>query len=227
MNGPTKYFYDFGPFRFDPEQRLLLRDGRPVPLAPKVVESLSLLVENACRLVEKEELVKRVWPDAFVEDGNLNKNIFLLRKVLGQREGGGEYIETVPKRGYWFVAAVSQAVDQKTNSQPGTPPGPLTNKGTSPQSPRDGLRHTLLVHPARLLGGLALAAVAITVGAWLVRDHGSVSSALVPEQLTSELLLVRLLQLNATDRSGRDASPQPMVDAIPKLKQPDKHKRTR
>src|SRR5215471_17685253 len=98
MNGPTKYFYDFGPFRFDPEQRLLLRDGRPVPLAPKVVESLSLLVENAGRLVEKEELVKRVWPDAFVEDGNLNKNIFLLRKVLGQREGGGEYIETVPKR---------------------------------------------------------------------------------------------------------------------------------
>ena len=67
-----------------------------------------MLVENAGHLVDKDDLMKRVWPDAFVEEGNLNKNIFVLRKVLGEWDGGREYIETVPKRGYRFVAPVSE-----------------------------------------------------------------------------------------------------------------------
>jgi len=108
MSGQTKHFYAFGPFRLDSEKRILVRDGVPVPLGPKVAETLLVLVESAGHLVDKDELMQRVWPDAFVEEGNLNKNIFVLRKLLGEWEGGREYIETVPKRGYRFVAPVQE-----------------------------------------------------------------------------------------------------------------------
>jgi serine/threonine protein kinase/WD40 repeat protein len=109
-----KHFYAFGPFRFDPEKRVLVRDGTPVPLAPKASEMLLVLIEHAGRLVEKDALINRVWPDAFVEEGNLNKNIFFLRKALGEWDGGREYIETVPKRGYRFVAPVSDVTHAET-----------------------------------------------------------------------------------------------------------------
>ncbi|MFL6230477.1 MAG: winged helix-turn-helix domain-containing protein, partial [Pyrinomonadaceae bacterium] len=89
---------EFGPFRLDAEQRVLFREGQPVPLAPKVVETLLALVERGGLLVTKNELMERLWPDAFVEESNLTQNIFLLRKALR----GAEYIETVPRRGYRF-----------------------------------------------------------------------------------------------------------------------------
>ncbi len=108
MSAQTQHFYAFGPFRLDSENCVLVRDGTPVPLAPKAAETLLLLVESAGRLVDKDDLIRRVWPDAFVEEGNLNKNIFVLRKVLGEWDGGREYIETVPKRGYRFVAPVNE-----------------------------------------------------------------------------------------------------------------------
>jgi eukaryotic-like serine/threonine-protein kinase len=123
MNGQPKHLYTFGPFRFDSEERLLVREGIPVPLAPKVVETLILLIRNAGHVVDKDDLMKRVWPDAFVEEGNLNKNIFILRKVLGQWNGGREYIETVPKRGFRFVATVNQVVEEEASSRPHTPAG--------------------------------------------------------------------------------------------------------
>ena len=78
------HLYSFGPFRFDSEERVLVRDGAPVPLAPKATEILLVLVEHAGHLVDKDALISRVWPDAFVEEGNLNKNIFFLRKTLGE-----------------------------------------------------------------------------------------------------------------------------------------------
>jgi len=103
MNGKTNHFYEFGPFRFHLEEHALVRNGEPVPLPPRVTETLSLLLQNAGHLVEKDTLIKEVWKDAIVEEGNLNKNIFILRKALGQWDGEREYIETVPKRGYRFV----------------------------------------------------------------------------------------------------------------------------
>ena len=117
MTVQTKHFYAFGPFRLDSEKRVLVRDGTPVPLAPKAAEALLVLVQNAGHLVDKDDLMKRVWPDAFVEEGNLNKNIFFLRKVLGEWDGGREYIETVPKRGYRFVAPVSEVTHAEGDSQ--------------------------------------------------------------------------------------------------------------
>src|SRR5215467_8810843 len=117
MGPETKRFYEFGPFRLDAEERLLARAGQPVPLAPKIIETLLVLVENRGHLVDKDELVKRVWPDAFVEEGNLNKNVSLLRKTLGQWDGQQEYIETIPKRGYRFIAPVKRLVEARSASE--------------------------------------------------------------------------------------------------------------
>lgn len=87
---------------------MLVQNGKAVPLAPKTGEILLALVENAGHLVDKDLLIRRVWPDTCVEEGNLNKNVSILRKILGESDGGQEYIETVPKRGYRFVAPVHE-----------------------------------------------------------------------------------------------------------------------
>ena len=96
--------YKFGPYRLDTAEHSLLREGQLVPLTPKVFDLLRVLVQSNGRLVEKDELLKEIWPDSFVEEGNLNRNISILRKVLGEDSSGKPYIETVPKRGYRFVA---------------------------------------------------------------------------------------------------------------------------
>jgi eukaryotic-like serine/threonine-protein kinase len=113
----TLHFYAFGPYRLDSEQRVLVRYGTPVPLTPKATEILLVLVEHAGHMVDKDALIKRVWSDAFVEEGNLNKNIFFLRKALGKWEGEREYIETVPKRGYRFVAPVNEVTHAEVAPQ--------------------------------------------------------------------------------------------------------------
>lgn len=102
-NKPT---YEFGSFRLDSAEYALLRDGQVVPLTPKVFETLLALVENSGHIVDKGELYKRVWQDAFVEETNLTKNISILRKVLSNGDGGTSFIDTVPKRGYRFVVPV-------------------------------------------------------------------------------------------------------------------------
>jgi DNA-binding winged helix-turn-helix (wHTH) protein/Tol biopolymer transport system component len=112
----------------DPDERLLLRGDNPVPLAPKVFETLLTLVQNAGHLIDKDHLMKVVWPDTFVEEGNLTKNIFALRKLLGRADNGQEYIETVPKRGYRFAAPVRMTADTRTGSQLQTPYAPLTSR---------------------------------------------------------------------------------------------------
>src|SRR5262249_38760980 len=98
--------YDFGRFRLDGGERVLSRDGQPVALPPKDLDTLLVLVENRGHIVEKEELLRRVWPDAFVEEGNLARRISNLRSVLGEDADGRQFIDTVPKRGYRFVAEV-------------------------------------------------------------------------------------------------------------------------
>jgi TolB-like protein/DNA-binding winged helix-turn-helix (wHTH) protein/Flp pilus assembly protein TadD len=94
----TKQIYDFGVFRIDAEERRLLRDGNPVPLTPKAFETLLILVENSGHVVKKDDLMKRVWPDSFVEEVNLAQNISAVRRVLDTN--GEQYIETVSKIGY-------------------------------------------------------------------------------------------------------------------------------
>jgi DNA-binding winged helix-turn-helix (wHTH) protein len=103
----TQRFYDFGPFRLDSQSCVLLRDGAVVPLNPKAVDTLPALVENHGSPVGKDELMKLVWPDTYVEETNLTQQISILRRVLGDSLEGSSYIETIPKRGYRFVAALN------------------------------------------------------------------------------------------------------------------------
>lgn len=103
--------YSFGPFHLDTEQELLLRDVQPVRLEPKVLEVLAVLVQNHGRVVRKDELMKQVWPNSFVEEGNLASSICKIRRALGETGNGHTFVETVPKRGYRFVPSVTEVVD--------------------------------------------------------------------------------------------------------------------
>ena len=104
----AKRLFAFGPYCLDADERVLLGDGQPVTLPPKDLETLLVLVERAGHIVDKEELLQKVWPGVFVEEGNLSRRIFNLRQVLGDAPDGREYIETIPRRGYRFAAAVRQ-----------------------------------------------------------------------------------------------------------------------
>lgn len=107
MNQPLSELYEFGAFRLDPREHLLLKDGQPVSLTPKMFEALLLLVQSGGSLVEKEALLAHLWPNTSVEENNLSQCIYMLRKVLGEKGSEGDrYIETVPKRGYRFLPAV-------------------------------------------------------------------------------------------------------------------------
>ena len=118
--------YQFGGYLLDVPERRLLREGVEIPLAHKVFSTLRMLLENAGRLLTREQLLERVWPDATVEEGNLNHVISILRKTLGEPANGEAYIETLPRVGYRFVAPVSEL-----NAAPGI----LTKGGgTGPRS---------------------------------------------------------------------------------------------
>ena len=108
MTLKTRGFYEFGPFRLEPEEHLLLRDRVPIPLPPKTFELLVFLVHNHARLVTKEQIMQAVWQESFVEEANLTVSISALRKALGEKEGAPRYIETVPKKGYRFTALVKE-----------------------------------------------------------------------------------------------------------------------
>ena len=110
----VKQLYEFGPFRVDPEKELLLRGSETVPLTPKTFQVLLVLVRHSQRVVTKDDLMKMVWPDTFVEEANLSRNIFLLRKALGETPQDHQYIVTVPGRGYRFAEEV-QLVPQEVN----------------------------------------------------------------------------------------------------------------
>jgi DNA-binding winged helix-turn-helix (wHTH) protein/TolB-like protein/Flp pilus assembly protein TadD len=104
----SNHLYEFGPYRLDVDERLLLKNEESITLTPKAFETLVVLVRRNGHLVTKEELLREVWPDSFVEEGNLSQNIYTLRKALGDEGGEHRYIETVPRKGYRFVATVRE-----------------------------------------------------------------------------------------------------------------------
>lgn len=144
MSNRFSRVYEFGPFCLNATEGLLLCDGRPVSLAPKALAILSVLVGKNGRLVEKSELIDRVWPDTFVEESNLTQNIFTLRKLLGKDAHGRPYIETVSRRGYRFTAEVKELRDE------GQPPD---DRGAG-VPPLDGKRAltSIAVLPFSLIG---------------------------------------------------------------------------
>jgi pimeloyl-ACP methyl ester carboxylesterase/DNA-binding winged helix-turn-helix (wHTH) protein len=136
-------YYQFGPFQLDTAEHRLLRDGTEVPLQLKAFETLCILVKNAGRLLRKEDLLRQVWPDAVVEENNLNKNVSMLRKALGEGATGQSYIETVPRVGYRFVAPVTIiASSTKLQDARGRslPSSPLPRQDIRFSVTRDGVR---------------------------------------------------------------------------------------
>src|SRR5215203_2667607 len=106
MNPRVRRFYQFDGFRVDATERILFKENREVALTPKVFDTLLVLLENSSHVLTKKELMQQVWPDSFVEENNLAQNISILRKALGEGKPGEHYIQTVPKRGYRFLADV-------------------------------------------------------------------------------------------------------------------------
>ncbi len=120
MGGADTCIYEFGEFRIEAERRMLLRNGDPVPLTPKVFDTLLHLVQRKGEVLEKEELMRAVWPDTIVEENNLNQNISTLRRVLKEGDGGNRYILTVPGRGYRFIASVELVERSRERGEPVT-----------------------------------------------------------------------------------------------------------
>jgi TolB-like protein/DNA-binding winged helix-turn-helix (wHTH) protein/Tfp pilus assembly protein PilF len=136
--------YEFGSFCLDPAEHTLLRDGQPIQLRPKVYDLLVVLVENRGRLVDKEQLMSSVWAEQFVEEGNINKNISMLRQALGESDGGTKFIETVPKRGYRFVAEVREVNE---NLQDELLTQAVVRLAREPQPPRETHEQSLPLPP--------------------------------------------------------------------------------
>jgi len=166
--------YAFGPFHYDAEQRLLFRQDEVVPLVPKAIDTLHVLLERRGRVVEKADLMKLVWPDTTVEDVGLARNISLLRKALDDESG--QYIETIPRRGYRFAA---EAPEQ----------GPGVGRGTRRWCGSGSGKRRWLVLAAGLvaLGGIVYWQFYMP-SRYLPQGPGFASLAVVPfESLTFEL----------------------------------------
>ncbi|MDX6696287.1 MAG: hypothetical protein QOF02_3890 [Blastocatellia bacterium] len=120
MSSQTEqHFYEFGQFRVDTLKRLLLRDGQIVPLTAKAFDTLLALVRHSGQDLDKDELMRSVWPDTIVEENNLTQNVSMLRKALGESKSEHRYIVTIPGRGYRFVAAVQEVCEEMGREEPG------------------------------------------------------------------------------------------------------------
>jgi pimeloyl-ACP methyl ester carboxylesterase/DNA-binding winged helix-turn-helix (wHTH) protein len=115
----TNAVYEFGPFRLERREHRLVREGRPIPLTGKAFDTLCVLIERHGTLVPKEDLMNAVWPEISVEENNLVRNISTLRTALGEKAGGQQYIETVPRIGYRFVAPVKESTTKAVASVAG------------------------------------------------------------------------------------------------------------
>ena len=111
MDRQAKHLLQFGPFRMDLDERVLMRDQEPITLSPKAFETLLVLVQHSEHVVLKDDLMKILWPDTFVEESNLSQHIFQLRKALGDKAHDPEYIVTVPGRGYRFALKVAEITE--------------------------------------------------------------------------------------------------------------------
>src|SRR5690348_14850117 len=130
MAQPDNHLYEFGPFVLDARSRILLKDGVTVRLTPKAFETLLVLIQHGVQVVEKEQLMKEVWPDTFVEEGSLSRNIHELRKALGDTSSQPSYIETIPKRGYRFLAPVKVSQFEAPAEAEPLPSPPVHNSRT-------------------------------------------------------------------------------------------------
>ena len=177
MSASIKSTFSFREFELDPLERRLLRAGESIALTPKVFDTLVFLVERAGRLVSKEELIQGVWPRGFVDESNLTKHIWLIRRALCEADQGAEFIETVPKIGYRFVAPVMRGA--AAAAAPQNPPVIASERRRAGNGWRAGLalnKKVLLERGGRRTNRVAIAAavlVAITAVVALGTHYGS------------------------------------------------------
>src|SRR5678815_4068458 len=194
MSSLSGHIHRFSDFTIDIEQKVLLRAGKAIPMAPKVFETLLALVENHGRIVLKEELMKRLWPDTFVEESNLTFNIQQLRKALGDNARKPDYVETIPRRGYRFIASVEIA---PANQQPNeTEPAPSTT---------DVLLAPQVVVPARarvvaILTVIGIAVAIVGLVSWSLARRGGETS-MGSKQIDKAGRKLKLVELTATGQS--------------------------
>jgi len=176
MSSDTKQFYEFAGFRLDSSQKLLLLDGKPVRLTPKVFDTLEILVENTGKLLEKEDLMHRLWQDRFVEESNLTSNIKMLRKALGDDSARPTFIETVPRRGYRFIADVSKLDGDQTNGS--------TGRAIHAEVVRGRARRFIV--PIFATAVVLIASIA--VGSWYLENNGRADAPILSAPFSSENL---------------------------------------
>jgi Tol biopolymer transport system component/DNA-binding winged helix-turn-helix (wHTH) protein len=174
-----KHLYKFGDFELLADENVLERKGEGVSLTPKMYEMLLVLVRNRGQIVEKERLLEEVWPDSFVEEGNISYNIRQLRKALDDDAQSPIFIETVPRRGYRFIAEVEEIVPSAEPAAEAeeTEPTPL------PSAPAG---HRRFLHPAAI--GFLAALVIGTVGYFLISKPSSASFPILSTPFTAEKL---------------------------------------
>jgi DNA-binding winged helix-turn-helix (wHTH) protein/TolB-like protein len=172
MSQEAKRHYEFGPFQLNAEERLLLRNGEAVSLPPKTLDLLMVLVESRGRLLEKGELMKRLWPDSFVEEANLSHHVFTLRKALSDGENGETYIETVPRRGYRFVGDVKEGGDGRIESISG-----MDSRSRSPAA--QDLEMSPLLEPVQKEQSLAAEPDSSRQASWATKKIGLVALLLL------------------------------------------------
>jgi DNA-binding winged helix-turn-helix (wHTH) protein/TolB-like protein/Tfp pilus assembly protein PilF len=205
MPPPSFQTYEFGPYRIDTAERLLHRSGELIPLPPKVAGTLLALVQSAGRMVDKSDLLKAVWPDTFVEEGALTRNISLLRKTLGDTGEQAAYIETIPKRGYRFVAPVRTLAGAETETQD----NPIT---AEPQPPASKLPPTSKIPPKWMIAAGVLLLVPLGFVAKFMAG-GTATRAAVPSIAPTTALAV--LPFRSTEKdASQDYFAEGMTDAL-------------
>ena len=165
MSNEIRDLYEFGAYRLDVAERLLTREGQRVPLSEKAFDTLCALVRRGNRLVSKDELLNEVWPDVIVEENNLDKNISLLRQVLGERTGDGKFIETVRGHGFRFVPEVRHIEEETKRTEETSaaittepqPPAATPEHVVSKSSAKSSIRPLVLALAVLVIGGGILA----------------------------------------------------------------------
>jgi Tol biopolymer transport system component/DNA-binding winged helix-turn-helix (wHTH) protein len=200
MSAPENQLYEFGPFVIDARSRILLKDGVTVRLTPKAFDILLVLVQHASQVVEKEQLLKEVWAGVYVEEGSLSHNIHGLRKVLGDDSSEPRYIETIPKRGYRFVAPVKVSQAETPSRELGVVEGeaPVVEEPAKPASPA-AVVTTRRQKRSIWAGVIAVALVGSAIAGFILIKR---TPATAPPSTRAKSSLVRL-----TDNIAMDVRP--------------------
>jgi len=207
MNQHLKRYYEFGPFSLDTGKRLLLHNGEPVPLAPKILETLLVLVENRTRVLAKDELLQRVWGDTSVEEGGLTRNISILRKTLGERPEDHQYIVTRSGLGYQFVADVRERLENGAEFSSQGVDGPESQRDFRPRRAR---------RVYRWLGFGGLSAVAL--GILYLAIPGRTTNSTRPEIKSLAVLPVENLSGDPTQEYFADGMTEALISSLAQIR---------